>query len=671
MSRSMLFRVPPRILFAAVWLCGSISVTSAQEKPAEPANPPATAPADSPQPNSAPAEATSQKNESPQTPSQSVAPKPTQEGAKKETPKPEKKKQIRVLALRGSYEDLPAPGAINPTALLLGNGSGRTKSFFKLCDYLKELESEELATHVVFDLSDGSISLNSAQLDEFTRRLNSLRSKGKKCIAWLEDANNVHMAIAAACDEVIMADLGGVNIPSSTMETMLYRDAMDFFGVHASVVRAGDFKGAVEPYTNSVMSTHLKNHYLAMLDSINTAQVSRIAKGRGIPSGTVRELQKKRMLLPAEALSNHLVDKLAPYGSMKKTILDSVGDDHEWTKPKPKPKKELSIFELMGKAMAPPKDPSKLKEDAIVVLHLSGAIEDGKEARPGSIVSGAAVKSIDDLTADDHVRGVVVRINSPGGSATASEAIRQSLDKLAKKKPLVFSMGEVAASGGYWITCIGQPILAEHGTITGSIGVFSLKLSAGSLLRRVGVRVETIHLDSAAAMDSIDHAWTEEEIDRMQAFIDHIYTRFLQIGSESRKIPVDQLKGLAGGRVWSGEQAKANGLIDSIGGLDDAIAMVVKKSGAEKFKILHRPDAPTGIDLLQLLGERDEESDVAIGAIDVPSASMETLPATILSFLRQRGFRGDGTRTLLRWLESNENSMPKAWLLMPEEIRIR
>jgi protease-4 len=285
--------------------------------------------------------------------------------------------------------------------------------------------------------------------------------------------------------------------------------------------------------------------------------------------------------------------------------------------------------------------------------------------------SSGADPSIDELTADDHVRAVVVRINSPGGSATASEAIRQSLDQLAKKKPLVFSMGEVAASGGYWITCIGQPILAEHGTITGSIGVFSLKLSAGSLLRRVGVRVETIHLDSAAAMDSIDHAWTEEEIDRMQAFIDHIYTRFLQIGSESRKIPVDQLKGLAGGRVWSGEQAKANGLIDSIGGLDDAIAMVVKKSGAEKFKIVHRPDAPTGIDLLQLLGERDEESDVAIGAIDIPSASMETIPATILSFLRQRGFRADGTRSLLRWLERNENSMPKAWLLMPEEIRIR
>lgn len=658
---------PRSNLFLAMvcWVaCAGWSV--GQDKPAEapaagtPSTPTSAAPADA-------APAPEAKSDAPAA-SQETA---TQQPTKREVAKAEKKKQVRVLSLSGSYEDFPSPGGIDPTALLLGNGPGKTKSFYKLCDYLKELESEEWVTHAVFDLSDSAIGMNSAQLDELTRRINALRSRGKKCIAWLENADNVHMAIAAACDEVIMADFGGVNIPSSKMETMFYRDAMDLFGIHASVVRAGDFKGAVEPYVNSVMSSHLKNHYLEMLESINAAQVARIANGRGIPTGTVRELQKKRMLLPAEALSNRLVDKLAPYGSMKKTIMDTLGDEYEWTKPKAKPKKEMSIFELMSKAMAPPKDPSKIKDDAIVVLHMSGAIEDGKEASPGSIVSGAAVKSIEELTNDDRVRGVVVRINSPGGSATASEAIRQALDQLAKKKPLVFSMGEVAASGGYWITCIGQPILAEHGTITGSIGVFSLKISAGSLLRRVGVRVETIHLDSAAAMDSIDHAWTEEEIERMQAFIDDVYTRFLQLGSESRKIPVDRLKTLAGGRVWSGEQAKAHGLVDELGGLDDALARVAKRAGVDKYKVLHRPDSPAGLDLLRLLGERDDEMEIAVGATANASHEIESLPATILAFLKQRGFRAEGMRAMLRWFESHPQSGPKAWLLMPEELRIR
>jgi len=441
---------------------GLLAPLSAQDKPAEP--PAAT---QSPEANPTTSEPAT------------AAPEKKQEESKP-TAKAPAKKQVRVLALSGEYVDLQGGSGFNPTDLIMGGGGGRPKSFYKLCDYLDELSHEELVTHVVFDLSASSLSMNPAQLDEFSRRLTHLRGHGKKCIAWLESASNVHMSIASGCDEVLLADLGGIDMPSSSMETMFYRDAMDLLGVQASVTRAGDFKGAVEPYVNPVMSKHLKEHYLAMLESINNAQVGRIAKGRGLSVAAVRELQKKRMILPVEALASKLVDKLVPYGAMEKTVMDSLGDSYEWTKPKAKPKKEVSIFELMGQAMAPPKNPLKIKDDSIVVVHLSGAIEDGKTANGGSIVSGPTVKLIEDLTADEKVKGVVVRINSPGGSATASEAIRQALEAMAKKKPLVFSMGELAASGGYWITCIGQPIFAEHGTITGSIGVFSMKLSGGA-----------------------------------------------------------------------------------------------------------------------------------------------------------------------------------------------
>ncbi|MFY7877660.1 MAG: S49 family peptidase, partial [Pirellula sp.] len=126
-----------------------------------------------------------------------------------------------------------------------------------------------------------------AQLDELARRLEKLKAKGKKLIAWLENASNVHLSIASSCDEIVMADFGGVDMPSSALETMFYRDAMDLVGVKASIVRAGDFKGAVEPYTNPVMSEHLKSHYLAMLESINGAQISRIAKGRGLTNAAI------------------------------------------------------------------------------------------------------------------------------------------------------------------------------------------------------------------------------------------------------------------------------------------------------------------------------------------------------------------------------------------------
>ncbi|RLT16413.1 MAG: hypothetical protein DWI26_04180, partial [Planctomycetota bacterium] len=170
---------------------------------------------------------------------------------KQEEKKPDKapaKKQVRVVPLSGEYVDLPGAGGLNPMDLVLGGGLGKPKGFYKLCDYLDELSHEELVTHVVLDLSSSSLSMNPAQLDEFSRHLEHLRGHGKKLIAWLESAGNVQLSIASGCDEILMADLGGIDMPSSSMETMFYRDAMNLLGIQASVTRAGDFKGAVEPY---------------------------------------------------------------------------------------------------------------------------------------------------------------------------------------------------------------------------------------------------------------------------------------------------------------------------------------------------------------------------------------------------------------------------------------
>jgi protease-4 len=276
------------------------------------------------------------------------------------------------------------------------------------------------------------------------------------------------------------------------------------------------------------------------------------------------------------------------------------------------------------------------------------------------------VKSIEELIQDDRVKGVVVRVNSPGGSATASEAIRQALDELARKKPVVISMGEMAASGGYWVSCIGQPIYAEHGTITGSIGVFSLKLSLGSLLRRVGVHVESVTLDESASSNAIDRAWSEAEIHNMQRFIDEVYDRFLKLASQSRNIPIEKLKTLAGGRVWSGDQAKQHGLVDEIGGVDDCIAIVAKRASLEKYKVVHRPEPSTGIDLFRMLDESNS-GDIVIEQVGV----LQSLEQKLLGIFAQRGFRLDTTRVLLRSGWQNATGKPAIWALMPQEMRVR
>ena len=578
---------------------------------------------------------------------------------KTEEKKDEKKTEIRLIAPSGNYVDLVAPLQLDATAILLGSPA-KQKSFYRLCSYLEDLEEEDELEHVVFDLS-ASVGMNSAQLDELSRRLAKLRQSGKKTVAWLENASNVHLAIAAACDHIIMADFGSVDMPATAMQSMFYKDAMDLVGVKASVVRAGDFKGAVEPYLNAEMSSHLREHYIKMLKAINAAQVSRIAKGRGLQTAKVRELQQRAILLPKDALAAGLVDQLAPFGSMKETVETRIGEPIRWTKPKVKAKRQMSMFELMGKIMSGPSaTSSRIRDNTIAVLHLSGPIVTGKKKSAGMMVSGPIVDEIDKLIENDKIKGAVVRINSPGGSAIASEEIRQGLVRLAKKKPTVVSMGNIAASGGYWISCIDVPVYAEQATITGSIGVFSMKLSVGSLMRRVGVRLESIVLDDVGHVFAIDRPWNDQDKDLMGEIIDHAYDRFLSMVADCRGKSVDEVKPLAGGRVWSGTQAKQNGLVDEIGGLDDCLAVVAKKSKLDKYELIHRPVASSGLDILDLIGEGDEE---------------EILDRSVLSFLvkslKNRGLSLQTTATLLKDAIENSDNRPTVWLLNTAEISVR
>jgi len=573
------------------------------------------------------------------------------------------KLQVQLITLGGTYEDIVGANEFDPTSLVIGGSPGKRRNFYKLCELLEETAKNPKIHAVVIDLSDADLTMNLAQLDELLRRLGTLRKSGKKVGAWLESAESAHLAVAAGCDHVAMADLGGIDMPSKTMQSYFYRDAMDLLGLKASVVRAGNFKGAVEPYVNSTMSEPLRQHYLDMLTRMNDAQVSMIARGRGLTTEKVRELQKQRLFLPAEALAAGLVDELAPFGTMKATLNRWVGGETSWVEAAAKPKKEMSFFELMGKVMSGggPDKAAKVTETSIAVMHLSGAIVDGKKESPGSIVSGPTVKAIQEIGRDDKIKGVVVRINSPGGSATASEAIRQALAELSKKKPTVVSMGEMAASGGYWVACLGVPVYAERGTLTGSIGVFSMKISFGTLLKRVGLHMENIALDEAASAFAPDRGWNEDDQAKLQKTIDDVYGRFLKLVSDSRGIPIEKLQDLAGGRVWSGSQAKAAGLVDEIGGLDDCLAAVAKKAGIEKYEIVHRPNVSAGLDLSVLFGDPDASSRLA--ALGVSREA--------LTLLGKAGLRTGVLDLFLREVLSGASARPTIWALAPDDLSIR
>ena len=575
------------------------------------------------------------------------------EAAKK--PEPEVKIGVRQIKISGDYVDLVQPVGLDPLSLL-GGSPGAQRSFFKLTSFLDRFAKDDDFDHLVIDLSSG-FSMNSAQLDELSRHFKKVADAGKETHAWLESASREALEVASMCDRVYMADFGEVDLPSVSMQSMFYRDAMDLVGVKASVVRAGDFKGAVEPYLNAKMSDHLRQHYLDMLTTINDAAVDRIAKGRGLKPADVRQMQARRMWLAKEALARGLVDKLAPYGSMQKTIGEEIGENLNWVTPKKAAKKNVSFFQLMGEIMAGNQSSGSVQDDTIVVLHLSGSIVDAGGA--GSIAAGTTVERIEKLTNEDRVKGVVVRINSPGGSATASEAIRQALKKLAEKKPTVISMGDVAASGGYWISCIGTPIYAERGTVTGSIGVFAMKLSGGALMRRVGLHTENIQLDESASLFSLDRGFTDEEVNAMQKSIDSVYGRFLKLVSSDREIPLEKLRTLAGGRVWSGSQALRRKLVDQIGGVDDCVAYIAKKAGlGDEYKVTHRPLTESGLDLSSLLGNEDND----IISINPLGGGLLPLDSAALKLLRAQGLNTETLQLLIRdSLESKQK--PTIWLM--------
>lgn len=572
---------------------------------------------------------------------------------------------MQVVEIKGLYGESPYPMPVDPTALLLG-GASREKSIYKLCDFLDELAGHDEIDGVFLDLSDPVLGISAVHLTELERAIERLKAADKEVVAWLEVGSTVHYSVASVCDEVYLADMGLLDLPSRAMSSLHFRDAMDLLGVKASVARVGEFKGAVEPFTNSRMSTHLRKHYLRMIESINADTVNRISRARGLTPDQVREVQSKRLFVGRAALEAGLVDALAPYGGERELVESRVGEPIEWRVRRPKPPRPFNFFEFMNK-LTGGQQADTLAGPGLAVLYLSGQIIDGKSRQPGSMVSGPTVEAIEKLTADENVKGVVVRVDSPGGSATASEAIRRALVELADKKPVVISMGRVAASGGYWISSLGRPIYAEHSTITGSIGVFAMKLSFGTLMNRIGLHTENITLDDSASAFSMDRGWTEEEVAMLQEFVGDTYSRFLALVSKSRQMEPSAVDQIGGGRVWSGAQAQAIGLVDQLGGLESAMAHVRREAGlAVDCPTIERPSPPPPIDLSTLLGGDENEIRMSLHTL---LAGPGGLDATILRGLKAQGFDLTAVGRIIE--QSLSGQAPSVYLMSPELISIR
>ena len=570
-------------------------------------------------------------------------------------------KVVHHLTLSGAYSERPGT-SLDLTSLVMGGGLS-SKSYFKLVDHVEALAKDDEVDCVLLDLSQ-PFMLGKVNTRDFATRLAKLNAAGKRTIAWVGSVDTANLGVASACSEIFMSSDGMVDIPSATMSHTFYKDLFNLLGVNVTAVRAGDFKGAVEPFTRAAMSAHLRRHYEAMLRSMNDAAVAQIAAGRKLPAARVRELQQQRLMRPVEAKAAKLIDRLVEPGHMREAVAAALRAKVEWREPKKKPPKSFGFTDLLkllaGGGGAADKKNTK---PTVVVYHLHGQIMDGHKPSAGSLIDGPTVKALDELRADPQVKGVVLRINSPGGSATASENIRVAIERLVVAKPVVFSMGEVAASGGYLVACAKAPIFADADTITGSIGVFGMSLSFDTLLRRVGVNLEAIAIDEAARQFEIGKPWADEELAKLQQHVDATYDLFLKRVSAARNLPVAKLKPLAGGRVWSGAQAKAHGLVDHLGGLGASLEHLRKEAklaNNDNVEIKHLPKASAGLDLSSLLG--DDEDEIFQGELKRQLAKIRALGIDTIPL-----------EFLLRHARQNpsEPKAMKSWMLQPMNFKVR
>ena len=528
-------------------------------------------------------------------------------------------------------EDEPAPATIAHIKLSggLDEGApavdplfGNTAENFKAkIDRIKKAQKDASVKALYLQL-DG-LHVGWGKLDEMTRAIADFRKSGKKVFAFIESGEPADYYLALACDEVCMCEGGWLMLVGMRMEVSFYKDLFEKIGVKADMLQMGEFKGAAEPFTRTSLSEPNKKQLLSLLnDNFEHGLVARVARARKMSDEQVKKLIDEGPYTAKAALKAKLIDRIAYaddfQDSFKTTLnLEKIGITKNYGKAKSE-EIDLSSFTGMMKLLSPPKV-RKSKEPKVAVIYATGVIITGKGGSSlfggESCGSTTMIEAIRQAEADDTVKAIVLRVDSPGGSALASDLMWNELRRC--KKPIVASMSDVAASGGYYISMAAKQIYAEPGTLTGSIGVVGGKLTLGGLYEKIGISTETLSRGANANILSTTHSFSESEKKAFLAMMRDTYDQFLDKTVEGRKkagkeMTRAKLENLAGGRVWTGRQALANGLVDELGTLDDAVAAAWKLAGQPANKepeILQLPKPRTFLDMLM-----DSKSDVRLTA---------------------------------------------------------
>lgn len=451
------------------------------------------------------------------------------------------------------------------------------------------------------DLSSSAFGSGYAALKEVRDALETFKKSGKPINAYVTYATTKTYYLASVANEVAIDPFGVILMPGLSSEPIFFAGLFEKYGINVQVTRVGKYKSAVEPFTRREMSPENREEMQKLLNDLWRDILADIGPSRNLtPEKIQTTIDAEGMLRPEVAKSGGFVDRVAYRDEIYDGLKEKTGRAGS-----KEPFKQVTMAEYakvakdIAEAPKPERSVGSLGRGRIALVYAEGEIVDG-EGEVDEIGSTRFSRELRKLRQDPNVKAVVLRVNSPGGSASASEVIQREMRLIKKVKPVVISMGSYAASGGYWISTYGDRIFAEPTTITGSIGVFGMQFDLKKLANDFGVTFDAVKTGKFADALTISRPKTPEELAVLQRMVDWIYAEFIAKVAEGRKLTPDAVEAIAQGRVWSGAEAVKIGLVDELGGLDAAIAHAAERAGiAGNYRLTEYPRQKELIEVIQ------------------------------------------------------------------------
>lgn len=490
-----------------------------------------------------------------------------------------KKNSVMMLELNGSLTERVKE---NPWSKFLGN-ERRAHGLDDILASIKKAKEHEDIKGIYLQAS--SLGASYASLQAIRAALTDFKESGKFIYAYADNYTQGLYYLSSVADKVMLNPIGGLEWRGLASRPIFYTDLLEKLGVEMQVFKVGIYKSAVEPFINTEMSPENRLQITEFINSIWGTVVGEVSESRKLTPQRLNELADQMLMFrPAEeSVTVGLVDTLIYHNDIRNYIKSQIGLDEDKGLPL------LSLDDMINVKRNVPKDKSG---NIIAVYYAYGEIATGTSpmSEGENISSDRVIKDLRRLQKNDDVKAVVLRVNSPGGSAFASEQIWNAIENLKKEKPVVVSMGDYAASGGYYISCNADRIVAEPTTLTGSIGVFGMVGNFEGLSKKIGLTFDVVKTNKFADFGAFGRGLNSDEKALIQVSVNNTYDLFVKRCAEGRGMTIEEMDKIGQGRVWTGAQAIEIGLIDELGGIDKALEIAIEKSEVEAYTIVSYPE---------------------------------------------------------------------------------